>query len=236
VTFRGKTVEGAGRLEPVTMQANDALHFETREAGFVDIASGAWHSDRGKIRDHQMAQFYNIFCGKGYTVFAVRPGSRGRFTAEDMVNHVKLCIRWVKAHADEYGIDPNRITYDSEFKTIGQMQMDVMALALACGATNVATIQWGTGAGGPTFTWDGMTDTGTPADAGRYTFLAGFQADGEIEAAETLVSASVESVLFGADGFSVRLRGIGDMPFSAVREIREPAATPAPVNPGTATN
>ena len=41
----------------------------------VDIASGAWHADRGKIRDHQTAQMYTIFCSKGYTVFAVRPGS-----------------------------------------------------------------------------------------------------------------------------------------------------------------
>jgi len=77
--------------------------------GIVDIASGAWHSDRGKIRDHQMAQFYTIFCSKGYTVFAIRPGSRGRFTAEDMVKNVKLGIRWAKANAAEYGIDPDRL-------------------------------------------------------------------------------------------------------------------------------
>src|ERR1700728_3468524 len=43
--------------------------------GIIDIASGAWHSDRAKIRDHMMAQVYDIFCAKGYTVFAVRPGS-----------------------------------------------------------------------------------------------------------------------------------------------------------------
>lgn len=75
----------------------------------VDIASGAWHGDRGKINDHKMAQMYNIFCGKGYTVFAVRPGTRGRFTAEDMVKNVKTGIRWVKAHANDYGIDPDRL-------------------------------------------------------------------------------------------------------------------------------
>lgn len=75
----------------------------------VDIASGAWHSDRGKIRDHQMAKMYDVFCGKGYTVFAIRPGSRSRFTAEEMVRNVKTGIRWVKAHADEYGIDADRL-------------------------------------------------------------------------------------------------------------------------------
>jgi acetyl esterase/lipase len=77
--------------------------------GIVDIASGAWHSDRGKIRDHQAAQMYDIFCGKGYTVFAVRPGSRGRFTAEDMVQNVKTGIRWAKAHAADYGINPDKL-------------------------------------------------------------------------------------------------------------------------------
>jgi hypothetical protein len=39
----------------------------------VDVASGAWHSDRGKINDHKKAQFYDIFCGRGHTVFAIRP-------------------------------------------------------------------------------------------------------------------------------------------------------------------
>lgn len=97
-------VDGVGLLMDVFTPTG-----EKNGLAIVDIASGAWHSDRGKIRDHQMAQFYNIFCGKGYTVFAVRPGTRGRFTAEDMVKNVKTCIRWVKANADEYGIDPNRI-------------------------------------------------------------------------------------------------------------------------------
>ena len=48
--------------------------------GIVDVASGAFYSDRGKIEDHRRAQMYDIFCGKGYTVFAVRPGSITKFT------------------------------------------------------------------------------------------------------------------------------------------------------------
>jgi hypothetical protein len=44
----------------------------------VDVASGAWSSDRGKIRDHTTAQFYSIFCSRGYVVFAARPGSKSR--------------------------------------------------------------------------------------------------------------------------------------------------------------
>jgi acetyl esterase/lipase len=75
----------------------------------IDVVSGAWHSDRGKIRDHTTAQFYSIFCGRGYTVFAVRPGSRTRYTGLEMASHVKMGIRYAKLHAAEYKIDPDRL-------------------------------------------------------------------------------------------------------------------------------
>src|SRR5689334_14354483 len=75
----------------------------------LDIVSGAYSSDRGKIRDHTTAQFYNIFCSRGYTVFAIRPGSRSRYSGLDMVGHVKTGIRFVKQHALDYAIDPERI-------------------------------------------------------------------------------------------------------------------------------
>lgn len=77
--------------------------------GIVDVASGAWHSDRGKLRDHERAKFFDIFCGKGYTVFAVRPGSITKFSGEEMLANVKDGIRWVKEHAGEYKVDPNRL-------------------------------------------------------------------------------------------------------------------------------
>ena len=77
--------------------------------GIVDIASGAWYSDRNKIRDHTLAQVYTIFCSRGYMVFAVRPGSKTRYTAAEMDRNVKSAIRYVKAHAGEYKIDPARL-------------------------------------------------------------------------------------------------------------------------------
>lgn len=75
----------------------------------VDVVSGAWHSDRGKIRDHTQAQLYKIFCAHGYTVFGIRPGSRTRYTALEMAAHVRTGIRYVKLHAPEYKIDPERL-------------------------------------------------------------------------------------------------------------------------------
>jgi acetyl esterase/lipase len=77
--------------------------------GLVDVASGAFHSDRGKIEDHRRARVYDIFCGKGYTVFAVRPGSITKFNLPEMAANLKKGIAWVKSQADEYKIDPNRL-------------------------------------------------------------------------------------------------------------------------------
>jgi acetyl esterase/lipase len=77
--------------------------------GMVDVASGAFHSDRGKINDHMQAQVYDIFCAKGYTVFAVRPGSITKFSLAEMADNLKQGVRWVKANAEQYKIDPNRL-------------------------------------------------------------------------------------------------------------------------------
>ncbi len=75
----------------------------------VDVISGAWSSSRGKIRDHQRAQFFSILCGRGYTVFAIRPGSISKFTIAEMVDHLQQGVVWIKQHADEYDIDIQRI-------------------------------------------------------------------------------------------------------------------------------
>lgn len=75
----------------------------------VDVVSGSWYSDRNKIRDHSLAQVYTIFCSRGYVVFAVRPGSKSRYTGAEMDRNVKSAIRYVKAHAGDYKIDPARL-------------------------------------------------------------------------------------------------------------------------------
>jgi acetyl esterase/lipase len=75
----------------------------------IDVVSGAWYSDRGKLREHTLAQIYSILCSRGYTVFGIRPGSRTRYTATEMDAHLKMGIRYVKQHAAEYKIDPDRL-------------------------------------------------------------------------------------------------------------------------------
>ena len=97
-------VHGTGLLMDVFTPKGEA-----NGLGIIDVVSGAYYSDRRKIRDHILAQVYSIFCSRGYTVFAVRPGSRTRYTAPEMEAHVKIGIRYVKQHAAEYKIDPDRL-------------------------------------------------------------------------------------------------------------------------------
>jgi acetyl esterase/lipase len=75
----------------------------------IDVVSGAYSSDRRKIRDHMLAGMFSICCSRGYTVFAIRPGSRSRYTGSEMETHVKTAIRYVKHHASEFKIDPERL-------------------------------------------------------------------------------------------------------------------------------
>lgn len=77
--------------------------------GVVDVASGAWSSDRGKIEDHRQARIYDIMCQRGYTVFAVRPGSSSKFSFVEMDGNVKQAIRWVKVNSGKFGIDPDSL-------------------------------------------------------------------------------------------------------------------------------
>ncbi len=55
-------------------------------------------------------------------------------------------------------LDGSSVKQDSEFPAVGKLHMDVLALALACGYTNAATLMWGAGEGGPVFSWLGHTN------------------------------------------------------------------------------
>ena len=63
----------------------------------------------------------------------------------------------VRDRAQAYeGADERDIGADGQYPLLADLQVDIMAIALACDATRVATVHFGQGAGGPTFRWDGM--------------------------------------------------------------------------------
>ncbi len=45
---------------------------------------------------------------------------------------------------------------ETNYPRVAELQVEIMALALACDYTRVATLQFDRGSGGPTFRWDGM--------------------------------------------------------------------------------
>lgn len=51
----------------------------------------------------------------------------------------------------------DRVTEDSFYAQIADLQVDIMAVAIACDFTRVATMQFDRGSGGPTFDWDGIS-------------------------------------------------------------------------------
>lgn len=99
--------DGVGLLMDVFVPLPDAG--PAKGLGIICVTSGAWKSDRGMVDAHRKFGFFDILCAHGYTVFAVRPGSLSLYTADQMLSHVKTGIRFVRAHAGDYGINPERL-------------------------------------------------------------------------------------------------------------------------------
>lgn len=69
--------------------------------------------------------------------------------------------------------------------------------------------------------WDGYTDAGQPAPAGRYRISVEALIDGRAEALETFVEANVDSVTLqrGGRGLALNLQGLGSVDLAEVRRI-----------------
>lgn len=72
------------------------------------------------------------------------------------------------------------------------------------------------------FKWDGLSDAGVPAAAGRYFISADAGINGETVALETLMSSSVDSVTLGQGGrgLTLNLTDGNVVDFSSVKEIK----------------
>jgi len=64
-----------------------------------------------------------------------------------------MCNLPAARQSEIMAVNASTVTRDTEYEKIGGMMMDVMALALACDYNRVVTLQWGSGAGGPIFSW-----------------------------------------------------------------------------------
>ena len=53
--------------------------------------------------------YYPPLNDKGFSVFAVRHGSSPRYPMSAIVADMRRVVRFIRQHAGEYGVDPNRI-------------------------------------------------------------------------------------------------------------------------------
>jgi acetyl esterase/lipase len=78
-------------------------------AGVIAIVSGGWQSS--VEMSHLIVRGYlsPLLNEKGFTVFAVRHGSSPRYPMSAIVSDVRRAVRFIRQHAGEYSVDPNRI-------------------------------------------------------------------------------------------------------------------------------
>ncbi|HOV59739.1 MAG TPA: alpha/beta fold hydrolase [Candidatus Hydrogenedentes bacterium] len=82
---------------------------EGKGKGIIDVVSGGFKDSDDRLREHEMAGLFMVMCNRGYTVFAVRPGSVPQFTDLEMTANLQWGIRWVKENAPKYGVDPEKL-------------------------------------------------------------------------------------------------------------------------------
>ena len=74
-------------------------------AGVLVLVSGGWVSRHENISP----EFAKIFTDRGITVFEVVHGSQPRFIVPEIAADIARAVRFVRANAAKYGVDPNRL-------------------------------------------------------------------------------------------------------------------------------
>ena len=81
---------------------------KTNGTGIVLFISEGWYSDHAKIGEH-IPRYIAPLLAKGYTVFAVVHGSNPKFTLPENIEDAHRAVRFIRHHARDYGVDPDRL-------------------------------------------------------------------------------------------------------------------------------
>lgn len=73
--------------------------------GVIFVVSGGWFSAHEVIN----AGFMSELLKRGYTVFAVVHGSQPKFTIPEILEDMHRSVRFIRHHAADYAIDPDRL-------------------------------------------------------------------------------------------------------------------------------
>lgn len=76
-------------------------------AGILFIVSGGWIS-RWYPPEKSVGKL-QPFLDRGFTIFAVRHGSSPRFKVPEAVTDVRKAVHFIREHAADYGVDPDRL-------------------------------------------------------------------------------------------------------------------------------
>ncbi len=73
--------------------------------GLIFVVSGGWYSAHEAISD----KLFTPLLDRGYTIFAVVHGSQPKFAITEVLGDMNRAVRYIRAHAKDYEIDPDRI-------------------------------------------------------------------------------------------------------------------------------
>ena len=110
LSFTFAAAQEATRVRDVIYQKRDGFALtldvfkpaQPNGAAMIKIVSGGWNSNHNGIGDGGWTK-------AGYTTFVVVHGSQPRFHIDEIVTDVQRAVRFVRANAATYGIDPNKI-------------------------------------------------------------------------------------------------------------------------------
>ena len=74
-------------------------------AAIIMVMSGGWFSSHDWIHPGSA----DAYVKRGYTVFAVVHGSQPKFTIPEAIQDMNRAVRFIRLHAKDYHIDPDRI-------------------------------------------------------------------------------------------------------------------------------
>src|SRR5215472_7725273 len=74
-------------------------------AAVIAVISGGFFSRPEMIQP----VFYSELLKRGYTVFAVLHGSQPKYTIPEIITDLNRAVRFIRFHAKDYHIDPDRI-------------------------------------------------------------------------------------------------------------------------------
>src|SRR4051794_28137681 len=79
-------------------------------AGVIYVVSGGFVSDLSKVEAGLFGPArYMPLLQRGYTVFLVCHGSEPKFTVSEIVADIHRSVRFIRVHAKDYGVDPDRL-------------------------------------------------------------------------------------------------------------------------------